>query len=447
MDIEKQKIICGLLLSNTDLFAKCNPMLKSSYFDPLLKRTITYTQEYFEKHHALPTPAIIEAETKLKVTKEVLEKHEQNWVAKELETFCRHKAIEEAILASPALLEIGDFGTIEANLKAAIQVGLNRDLGINYFENVEGRLRDLLMNSPVISTGWDEVDELLGGGISRQELVLYAGISGVGKSIIMSNQSINHVKAGYNVIYISLELADRIVGKRFDSMTTGISQGDILDNISKVVNAVNQFKTSETGELFIKRMPESTTTANHIRAYLKEFEQTHGFGPDVLVVDYLDLMASNRNVSSENIFLKDKYVSEELRAIGFDFDCAIVTASQLGRGSGESDKISMGHIQGGFSKVQTADAMIAIVQDDLMRSSGEYILDFVKTRNSGGVGSQVLLRWDPIGLRVTNLSDDHQGLKLVPKFNKEPPIKEVLSTAGTVFDKSSSINLLNLIKT
>lgn len=446
MDIEKQRVMLSLLLANQNLFARVNPILKSSYFDPLLKRGISYSQEYFEQYHALPTPAIIKAETKLEVTKDILEKHEIEWVANELEIFCRHKAIEEVILSGPQLLADKDFGTLEANLKTAIQTCLNRDLGIDYFKDVKDRLHDLLNNSPVIRTGWDEVDELLGGGISRQELVLYAGISGVGKSIIMSNQSVNHVKDGYNVIYISLELADRIVSKRFDSMTTGISQGDILDNIDKVVIEVDKFKMAGAGNLFIKRMPESTTTANHIRAYLKEFEQSLGFKPDVLIVDYLDLMASNRNVSSENIWLKDKYCAEELRAVGFDFDCAIVTASQLGRAAETADSIGMGNIQGGFSKVQTADAMIAIVQDSLMRASGEYVLEFVKTRNSGGVGNQVLLKWDPIGLRVTNLDTcKTPGIKYDPKF--EPKVKEELSIGGTVFDKNSTMDLFNLIKT
>jgi hypothetical protein len=158
-------------------------------------------------------------------------------------------------------------------------------------------------------------------------------------------------------------------------------------------------------------------------------------------------MASNRNVSSENIWLKDKYVSEELRAIGFDYDCAMISASQLGRGAIDAEKVTHAHIQGGISKIQTCDLMISIIQNDLMRAAGEYIFEFTKTRNSGGVGQSVLLRWDPIGLRVSNISDPSQGLKLKPKsLGNEPPIKEVLNTGGTFLDKSSSTHLLNLTK-
>lgn len=446
MDLDKQKVILELLLSSSDLFAQCNPIIKPQYFDPLLKKTIAYAQEYFEKNHALPTPEIIKAETKLEVVKHKLEKHEQKYVSEELETFCRNKAIEQAILSAPVLLEKQDFGTLEKSLKEAIQVSLNKDLGISYFDNVEGRLRDLLNNSPVMSTGWTEVDQKLGGGISRQELSLWCGASGTGKSIFLSNLSVNLIKQGYNVVYISLELADRVVSKRFDSMTTGISQSDILSNINKVVHDVESFKNDSTGELFIKRMPESVTSSNNIRAYLKELEQAHGFRPDVLVIDYLDLMATNnKSVSIENMFMADKLKSEEARALGLEFDCHIATASQLGRSSLEAEKVGQQHIQGGFSKVQTCDAMMGIIQTDAMRAAGEYVLEMLKTRNSGGVGDHVLLHWDPIALRISSMEETNQGLKLEKKEFK--PLKESISVGGTLFDKSSNNSLLNLIKT
>jgi KaiC/GvpD/RAD55 family RecA-like ATPase len=445
MDLEAQTVVLEILLSNSDLFAICNSIVKPQYFDPFLKKTVAYAQEFFDEYHSLPTPDIIRATTKLNVRDTVVQKQEYEWITKELESFCRRRAIEEVVLSGPQLLEKGDYSTLETNLKAAIQVGLNKDLGISYFHDVEGRLRDLLLNSPVISTGWAEVDKYLAGGISRQELLLLAAASGVGKSIVMSNLGINLVKQGYNVIYISLELADRIVSKRFDSMTTGISQSDILGNINKVAQLVNDFKQKDAGELYIKRMPESTTTSNHILSYLKEFVQKHGFTPDAIIVDYLDLMASNKNVSSENIFLKDKYVAEELRAIGFEYDCAIITASQLNRGSIDAEKVTQGHIQGGFSKVQTCDAMIAITQTDQMRASGEYVFEYVKTRNSAGVGNFSVLKWDPIGLRVSDLEDHDSSMKFVPKSEVYKP--EPLNVSSNLFGKTGATSLLDLMKT
>jgi archaellum biogenesis ATPase FlaH len=440
MDLDKQIIILEMLLSNSELFAKCNAIIKPDYFDPMLRRAVAYSQDYFEKFHAIPTSSVIKAETKLEIPNVPLEKHEYHYVATEIEDFCRFRAAELELYKGPEYLEKGDMATFLENMKIVNQISLNRDLGISYFADPKSRLEDLLTNNPVIPTGWDEVNEMI-DGVSRQELVLFAANSGIGKSIVMSNLAIDLVKQGYNGVYISLELADRVVGKRFDSMTTGFAQRDILDNINKVVEGVERFKSEGiVGDLYIKRLPESTTTANHIRAYLQEFLNTVGYTPDFIIIDYLDLMASNRNVSSENIFLKDKYVAEEVRAIGFDYNCAIITASQLGRGALEADKVSQGHIQGGVSKVQTCDIMISIIQTDLMRAAGEYIFEFTKTRNSGGVGKAVLLRWDPIALRVTN-NDNTSNKEEIQSLKKTEP----LHIGGTVFDKSSD-KLLSLIK-
>jgi hypothetical protein len=253
----------------------------------------------------------------------------------------------------------------------------------------------------------------------------------------MSNLGINLVKQGYNGIYFSLELADRIVCKRFDSMVTGIGQADILKSIEAVESKVDAFHRGANAQLYVKRYPESVTTANDLRAYLKEFQQTHGFTPDFIIVDYLDLMATNRGISNENIWLADKYKAEELRAIGLDFDCAVITASQLGRGSLEAEKVGQQHIQGGYSKVQTCDIMIAIIQSDLMRANGEYAFEYTKTRNASGVGTTSYLKWDPIALRVTNMEEGNQSLRLKPKTET---INTILNTNGTMFGNQGKIN-------
>ena len=441
-DLEKQTLLIELLLGNPDLFARCNAIIKPRFFDASLKKSVAFIQEYFESYKELPSKLIISAETGFKGEIHSLSKGEQNYVATEVEEFCKNKAIEEAILAGPALLEKGDFESIWQQIREATQISLTKDLGISYFDNVKERLRDLLTNSPVMLTGWKDVDNII-GGISRQELVLFAANSGVGKSITMSNLAVNLMEQGYNGVYISLELADRVVCKRFDSMTTGYSQAEILQKIDAVTEAVAQFKSENAGELFVKRMPESITTANHIRAYLKEFEQTHGFTPDFVIVDYLDLMASNRNISAENIWLADKYKSEELRSIGADFDCSIITASQLGRGALDAEKVGQQHIQGGISKIQSCDVMISIIQSDQMRSAGEFLFDYTKTRNSNGVGQQTILKWDPISLRISNMPETQL------KFIKKPLITNstVLDTNNTIFDKepSDKLDLLQLM--
>lgn len=431
MEIEKQKMLVQYLLSDPDLYATCHGIVKSSFFDPSLKRIVHFTQEYFEKYKAIPSLEIVKAETGFGLNKQTLTKAETKYASDEVEKFCKNKAIEAAILGAPKLLQDGDFGKIEATLKAAIGVSLNRDLGTNYFLNPEARLNKLLDSTRLISTGWADVDEVLGGGVGRQELLLFGANSGVGKSILMLNLAVNLVKQGLNGIYFTLELSEEVVSKRADSMFTGVSQTDIFRNIHKIANDLNVSKEN-CGHFFVKRFPESSTNANHLRAYIKEYESVHGHLPDFIVIDYLDLMTTNHKIAQDNLFIKDKYVAEECRALGHDFDCLVISASQLGRGALEAEHVHQGHIQGGISKVNTCDNFIAIIQTELMRAAGEYWLEYAKTRNSAGVGKKTLLRWDSQALRVSDNTND--TIKLA-KPKSETKTQPTINDAGTVLDK------------
>lgn len=409
---EKQRLLLSYLISSPDLFAKVQPILVASYFDPRLKGVATFLSTYYDEYKAVPTPEQIMVETGQAVGhKPTITKAELTYAENEFETFCKNKAMENAIMASPALIAEGKFGDVEKLIKDAISVGLQRNLGLDYFEDPEARLKRLQATGALIPTGWWRLDELLGGGLNRKEMTIFAAPSGVGKSITMSNIARNLTKRKLNGVYISLELAEEVVAKRFDSMFTGIGQLDILKDITKTsIEIISQREGH--GRLFIKRMPEGSTTAAHIRAYLKEFEMLHGFLPDFLVVDYLDIMGSIQKVSVENQFIKDKAVAEELRAIANDYNLIMITASQLGRSAQQvetADQLNQGNIAGGISKINTTDNLIAIIQTDQMRAKREYMFKMLKTRSSGGVGSHFYMDFDPISLLINNRDDEGGG--------------------------------------
>ena len=222
MEIDKQKLLVAHLLSDHDLYATCHGIIKSSYFDPSIKRVVNFSQEYFEKYKNIPSVEVIKAETGMEIPTKTLTKAEVKYVSDQVEQFCKNKAIESAILGAPKLLQEGDFGKIEMNLKQAIGVSLNRDLGTDYFANPELRLKKLLDNTRLIPTGWVDVDEVLGGGVGRQELLLFGANSGVGKSIFMLNLAANLLSQGLNGIYFTLELSEEVVAQSLDSMLAGI---------------------------------------------------------------------------------------------------------------------------------------------------------------------------------------------------------------------------------
>jgi replicative DNA helicase len=191
-------------------------------------------------------------------------------------------------------------------------------------------------------------------------------------------------------------------------MISRISGFIIRDHKIEVCEQIERAKAAGFGDFHIKRMRESTTTSNEILSYCNEVQDRTGKKIDFVVSDYLDLMATNGKTNDNgNMFLKDKIVAEELRAVGFDLDAIMISASQLGRGAlvatREERKIEQDHIQGGISKINTSDLAIAMVKDEALDAANEYRFDIVKSRNSGGVGKSVHLGWDPISLRISNI--------------------------------------------
>jgi len=164
----------------------------------------------------------------------------------------------------------------------------------------------------------------------------------------------------------------------------------------------------KSGAFQIKYMPTGKN-ANDIRAYLKEYEIKTGRKVDVLLIDYLDLMHPiGQKISAENLFVKDKYVSEELRNLAMELNCIFVTASQLNRSSVEEIEFDHSHISGGISKINTADNLIGIFTSRAMRERGRYQIQLMKTRSSSGVGQKIDLGFDVDTLRIFDIGEDDE---------------------------------------
>ena len=439
MDIEKQQLFLSCISSNRELMALCSGIIKPSYFDPTLKKTVKFVQEYFSKYHDVPKQNVIKAETGIALQNVgTLSKAELSYVGDELEVFCRNRAAAEAIMRGPEHLLKNDYGAIMEDMKAAISIGLQRDFGIQYFENPLQRLQDTLVTEHKISTGLPELDKMIGGGLSRQELILFTANSGGGKSMNMLNLAKNLLAQGLNGIYISLEMAEGVVTRRMDSMISHVSQEDLFAQMSKVAAEVEKLSNTY-GKFYVKRMPENRTNINTIRSYIEQLKQSKGFVPDFIVVDYLDIMGTTHAISLDNLFVKDKYVTEEVRSLGYDFNAIMISASQLGRGAIDAEKLTQAHIQGGISKINTADYVIGVKQDDLMRAAGEIYYECLKSRNSGGVGTRALLGWDAISLTVNSLILKNASLN----FKKSNTKAAILGTGGTAFDRNDSLLSIN----
>jgi len=401
-----QKVYLEMMLSDAATFVRCQSIFDPVLFDRKLQKAAEFMNEYVEEHNVMPTLDIVNAAagSDFKAAENLREEH-YDWLLNDFETFIRHKGLEKAILDSADMLEKGDYGQVEDKIKKAVQIGLQKDMGTDYFLDPRARLMKIKDKNGQLSTGWKSVDDKLFGGMNRGELNIFAGGSGAGKSLFLANLGVNWALQGLNVVYLTLELSEELVSMRVDSMMTGIPTRDVFKNLDDVEMKVKMIG-KKSGTFQVKYMP-SGKTANDLRSYLKEYEIKLDRKVDVLLVDYLDLlMPISKKISPADLFIKDKYVSEELRNLAVEKNCIFVTAAQLNRGAVEEVEFDHSHISGGLSKIQTADNVFGIFTSRAMRERGRYQIQLMKTRSSSGVGMKIDLEFNVDSLRISDLAEE-----------------------------------------
>ena len=430
--IEIQKLFLEMMLNDAQSFVRIQNIFNAENFDRSLRKAAHFIFDHTDKQSTMPTLKQVNdtCGTNLKEVPDLNDGH-YNWFFDEFENFTRRQELERAILKSADHLEKGNYGPVEKLIKDAVQVSLTRDLGIDYFENPKERLLALKENNGQVSTGWPTLDKKLFGGMSKGELNIFAGGSGSGKSLFLQNMACNWILKGLNGVYITLELSENLSSMRIDSMLTEIPSNQIfkdLDGLDLKVKMVGK----NSGSLRIKYMP-AQSTINDIRAYCKELQIKTNNKIDFMLVDYLDLLTPvSVKVSPNDQYIKDKYVSEELRNLSKELNVIFVTASQLNRGAVEEIEFDHSHIAGGISKINTADNVFGIFTSRAMRERGKYQLQLMKTRSSSGVGQKVELGFDIHSLRITDLGEGHQP----EQYTSD--VVEKIKTRSTVGEMESS---------
>lgn len=408
---EVEELFIRYMVSKPDLYVRCKGILRAEYFDDKQnQKTIEFINSYSDDFSNMPDMGQLKAITGKDIQPINVDTNAQElWFLREIERFCRHKGLRAAILASPDLLDEGRYGEVEAAVKAAVQIGLVKDLGTDYYANPKERLEAIRENKGQHSTGWKTVDDKLYGGVNRGELGIFAGQSGAGKSVFLQNMAVNWASMGLNVVYLSLELSEKLCSMRIDAMHTGYDTREVMRNIDDVHMRLKAAQQKHRGNIIVKQLPNGCT-ANDVRAYIKEVEIHKGIKIDAMLVDYLDLMMpTSKRISAENLFVKDKYVTEELRNLAVELNILCFTASQLNRESHVTAEFGHNHISGGISKINTADNVIGIFTSAAMKEAGRYQIQFMKTRSSSGVGSSLDLAFDKKSLRITDLADGEES--------------------------------------
>ncbi len=454
---ETQKLLIQFMISNAELFQRSNSIIKPVYFHTSLRKVVRHIQKHSDEFHTLPTPEQIKAQTGigLKLIDKMTD-GDQQWYLRSIEKFCKERAIEEWLIKGTDLIKEGKHDEIENGLKDALTISLFSNIGTFYAADPKGRLKSLRDNNGQMKTGFADLDDILYGGVNKGEINIFAGGSGSGKSLFLQNIALNWALNGMMCVYITLELSEELVAMRLDSMVTGLGTRKIFSKIDEVDHAVKLKFKQNNGELLIKYMNSGSTT-NQIRALTTEIAIQTGKFPDALFVDYLDMVFPNdKRVDPSNLFIKDKFVSEELRAfandgLSADHKLFLFTASQLNRTAVDEIDYTHANIAGGISKIQTCDNLFAIYTSRLMRERGRYQLQLLKTRNSDGTGKKVNLHYDVESMRISDLEEDDdpfernifEELKAKNTINRSET--EELQPKPTASPQASNIDVISII--
>ena len=432
-----QKLFIEMMMQDAQNYVRVQNIFNPENFDRSLKETATFIAEHSTKHATLPTYEMVKASTgvELKPIPDMIDGH-SDWFMSEFEQFTKRQELERAILKSADMLEKGEYDPVEKLIKDAVQISLTRDMGTDYFHDPKSRIDKYFNSGGQVSTGWPAMDRILYGGMSRGELNVFAGGSGSGKSLVMMNIALNWLQQGLSGVYITLELSEELTSLRTDAMLTNMSTKDIRKDIDTTTMKV-RLVGKKSGKYRVKALA-AQSNINDIRAYLKEVQVQTGMPVDFVMVDYLDLlMPVSAKVSPNDLFVKDKYVSEELRNLANELGILLVTASQLNRSAVEEIEFDHSHISGGISKINTADNVFGIFTSRAMRERGRYQIQCMKSRSSTGVGMKVDLAYDIDTMRITDLGEDEQDnrpqgnimdqIKNKP-MDKDPEVGKITAT-------------------
>jgi replicative DNA helicase len=340
---------------------------------------------------------------------EPIESYDQEWIDETCQSWILWKSLDKSLIDTIEYVKTvkvnpNNVKDIISKVKTLINdrnnITFNQNLGKNFFD-AESHIPEA--NSK-ITTCHNFVDQFT-GGYRTKSLVVYAGEQNIGKSIWLSNDAVNYVRAGYDVAVISAEMAEIDFIHRIGANLLNVKISE-YEKLCKQPNFIKNRLSALTdviippGNLFVKEYPTSQATIPDIESYLKELEITNGLKLKVVIIDYINILANHRNPNSENTYMKIKQIAEDLRAMAVRNEWVIITATQINRGGYDSTEITMNHIAESAGLSHTADIIYGIIQDTNMLAESEYWLKILKVRNGTGKNSRCLYKIDYSYMRL-----------------------------------------------
>lgn len=398
------KIILANLLQDTEYFRAVSPYLKKDYFEDRITSVLyelieTFSTEYkkppgkdvlevqIENYKGLSEKEYKEVSQLLAEITTFREKVEPKWLLDETEKYCREKAIYNAIMEAVSIIDGTDKkraeGVIPQILSDALAVSFDKNVGHDYFASIESRWEYYTQKETKFPSLLKMLDKVMNGGVAKKTLNLVMAVSGGGKSAAMCSLAASYISQGYNVLYITMELAEERVAERIDANLLNIPINQVKDVPKDLFcKKLTKIKEKAFGTLILKEYPTGVASVNNFRALLDELAIKKDFKPDIVFVDYLGICASAHYKAggSANSYTVQKSVAEELRGLAVERDLVLWSAIQSNRsGYGNSD-MSETSIAESIGILMTADFVLGLIRTPELDEQGHVLMKQIKSR-------------------------------------------------------------------
>jgi replicative DNA helicase len=373
--------------------------------------------------------------------------YNKDLLIKNTERFLKEKTIIDTYNKTSLDVQSGDIDSakILENFEKACSISLIENIGFDYLESVDQHCEDLKKVFKVIPTGWKWLDSRIGGGFMQEGKALYVffGVTNVGKSIFLGNVATNILNQGKTVVLISLEMSEQVYAKRISSQLTQIPFDGLTNNIVKLKESINEYKTTRNGaKLIIKEFPPKGVTVLNIKTYLNKLVKK-GIKPDAIVLDYINLVAPSLN--NTNSYEAIKNITENIRALSYTFECPVISATQATRSAVNSGELDLDKTSESMGLSHTVDAQFSIWTEDGDSDLGIIHMGIVKNR-FGPRKHTTILNIDYPTLTLSESEEvDQESTQNRRMPNITDDIESSLSDGNSNIDVCSTLERLNLL--
>ena len=402
LDLDLYEIVLAYnILTDSVYLASIIDFLEVSYFKNVdIKNIIKIILNFFKEHGNVPTHTEIKAylttddlknsfKAVVNLFVDMDKKFNKAELVENTELFLKEKAVMQTLLDAAEKLDNKQLNSSEllTNVEKAVSINLSQNMGLELFSDIERFVQELHAEEPHIKSGWKWLDHKLGGGFleNGRALYVFAGETNVGKSIFLGNIASNVALQGKNVLLISLEMSEMMYARRLSSAVTSIPLSHLKEESEQLKQLIKDIGASKKSKIIIKEFPP-VTIPHQLKGYLKKLIQK-GIHIDLIVLDYLNLLHSPLG---NNSYERVLYNAQQIRAISYELNCPIVSATQLNRSGFNVDNPGLETISESIGLATTSDAIISIWQKDEDKELGIINIGLTKNRFGPNFGSIAL---------------------------------------------------------